>query len=142
MAYQCNWEREDNPTRGMKSGDAAAYWKAHQVHGDCDFALRPDGDLSDELCTRWRELLTLVLAAKKGEQPKHRTMAANLRHAWRQWKSDTVGFPPLVMLAAALAAAVEAEVANVADAASEAAVDDMDEVDDSGREDDGDVAVA
>lgn len=83
-AYVPEWAREDSPTAGLSESEAAAYWKARSVAGDCRFALRDGSTVPDELRAHWIALLAWVNETR-AETPAQRTRARELRTTWRRW---------------------------------------------------------
>ncbi len=80
--FECEWEQENSPTRGMTETAARAYYKANSVAGDCRFALRDDSELPAHMLAAWMSLAADVLAAGK-ETKAHRDRRDAIRDAVR-----------------------------------------------------------
>lgn len=82
-SYLPEWT-EQNPTVGLTETAARAYWKAHQVAGDCRFALRPGAMLPASLRAAWQALQASIDG--RAEKTTDRTEVARLRAVWRVWQ--------------------------------------------------------
>lgn len=95
MTYTPEWARENAPTKTLSDADAAAYWKAHSVRGDCEFALREGTQTPADILDGWRRLRTAIRAKGK-ELPADRRVAAVLRDAWRNWSTGRAYVVPAI----------------------------------------------
>lgn len=82
--YTPTWARPDNPTRGMSELDMRAFYKRHQVAGDCAFALREGTDTPADILAVYAALAVDLQA--RVEKPADRVIISALRAAWRNWQ--------------------------------------------------------